>query len=134
MRLSMLILCAMFCGNLPAQQAQLFAPPKSDARFKSPSFAETFGAPAPALAPPPALKPPPTFKPLAVLKPLTVPKRCAIPLLSAGNSDNMNYVIQRVAPKENVDPQMQVANGIPACGAPSDSSAETTLKAPTGSK
>jgi hypothetical protein len=134
MRLSILFLCAVFCGNLPAQQPQLFGPPKSDARFKSPSFAETFGAPAPALLPPPTLKPRPTLKPLAVLKPLTVPKTCAIPLLSAATKNNVDYVIHRVAPKENVDPQMQVANGIPACGAPFDSSAETTLKAPTGSK
>ena len=120
MRLSMLILCTMFCGNLPAQQAQLFGPPKSDARFKSPSFAERFGAPA--LAPPPALKSAPALK------------TCAIPLLGAAAKNNVDYVIKRVAPKENVDPQMQVANGIPACGAPADSPAETALKAPTGSK
>jgi hypothetical protein len=104
MRVVVAIIFAVSCPILPAQQPQLFGPPKSGARFTSPTFAETFGASAPALKPPP---------------PAT--QSCAIPLLSAATNDKANYFIQRVTPKENPDPGMPVAKALPVCGAPADS-------------
>lgn len=116
MRIGIAILFALFCGVLPAQEPQLFGPPKSGARFTSPSFAETFGptAPAPKVTP--------------------APKSCAIPLLATAVKDDVNYAIQRIAPKESLDPGMQVVKGLPVCGAPEDSPTAGGQKTPAAGK